>query len=119
MILLLLIIVQPQITLYSSVLTLLTSLLISYPQAGVKHSTCLYFPGEGHSCYPCKQFLSLSPELPVITGIQVAHREGSHIFVLEEETASLMFQDLNLFQLFLVPLGKDLFRAISKYFIMR
>lgn len=54
-----------------------------------------------------------------MTGIQVAHREGSHIFVLEEETASLMFQDLNLFQLFLVTLGKDLFRAISKYFIMR
>lgn len=54
-----------------------------------------------------------------MTGIQVAHREGSHILVLEEETASLIFQDLNLFQLFLVTLGKDLFRAISKYFIMR
>ena len=83
MIPLLLTIVQLQITLCSSVLTLLTSLLTSCPQAGVKHSTCLYFPGEGHSCYPCKQFLFLFPELPVMTDIQVAHREGSQMLLLE------------------------------------
>ena len=54
-----------------------------------------------------------------MTGIQVAHREGSHMLVLEAETTSLMFRDLKLSQIFLVMLGKDLFRAISKYFIMK
>lgn len=54
-----------------------------------------------------------------MTDIHVAHREVSHMLVLEAETASPMSPDLKLSQLLLVMLENYLFRAISKYFIMK
>lgn len=71
-------IVQPQVTLSSSILTLLTSLLLSPGRNETFHM--LILPRrKGHSYYPCKQFLFLFPKLPAVADIQVAHREGSHV----------------------------------------
>lgn len=104
-------IVQPQVTFSSAVLTLLTFLLRSPGRNETLHMFILP-RRKGHYYYPCKQFLFLFPKLLVMTDIQVAYREGSHVSPRGRECFAYILR-LELSQLFLL-LGKDLFRTISK-----